>query len=176
MANKANVKTARVQLFIDGSESPLLADVSGSNFAQALAVLSGRAGATPEMHLVEGHPGQVQITFLEHSAAVIKLINGIESANKAALAAGSRLPPHALRVHNPGDGSDTSKDIVIPAVVFTDWAWSRGPTGVAQHSCVARIEQPDDPELDVWWIGYVEPEGEDETGGIGVHPGYEPVE
>lgn len=174
MATKANVKGARVQMYIDGAEAPLNAVVRASSLNSQVPILTARTGTTPEGFLVDGHPGEIEVDFIEQSSAQTKRALGILSSEEAALVPGSHMPSHAVRIHNPADGDITTNDLVFPSVVFSDWTMEGAGSGLGGYSCVMRVVRPS-ANLPDYWVGYTE-DPEPIVPGTGGPPGgYEPA-
>jgi hypothetical protein len=178
MGNKANVKGARVQMFIDGASGPLEATINVSALNQMIPILAARTGATPLGYLVEGSPGVIACEFIEQSAAQLKRALGLDT-DGLGLAPGTQMPAHVVRLHNPADGGVTTADIVIPAAVFGNFAQAKGPTGLGGYTCDLMVIEPtqptdpEDPRVPPYWIGYTAPAEPD--GGTGVAPDPIPV-
>jgi len=172
MGNKANVKGARVHMYIDGASAPLEATINVSALNQTIPILSARTGATPLGYLVEGSPGVIACEFLEQSAALFRRSLGMASDGMG-LEPGVQMPAHAVRIHNPADGAVTTADIVIPAAAFGNFAQTKGPNGLGGFTCDLMLQAPTTANTPPYWIGFVASDPVTPIGVVPVEP--EPV-
>lgn len=153
MGDKANVKGARVHMYIDGASAPLEATINVSALNQAIPILSARYGATPLGYLVEGSPGVIACEFIEQNAAQLKRALGMATEGMG-LEPGVQMPTHVVRIHNPADGTTTTADIVIPAAVFGNFAQAKGPTGLGGYTCDLMLVKPTTEDTPPYWVGF----------------------
>lgn len=123
MANQdtANIRGDLWDVFIDGNPAPFSMFVNRGKHLDTVPVTTQRHGTTPIASIIQGHMCALSFEFQEWTIDNIKMWDGIVAATASVNdlpALGTLLPTHAVRLHNPSDGADTSKDLVYPAVVF----------------------------------------------------------
>lgn len=154
-----NMKGNQWDVFLAGNPSPFEMSVSVGEALDLAPITTQREGTTPIAIMVQGHKTELTFEFQEWTIDDIKRWNGIiaatASVNKLP-AVGTKMPTVHIRLHNAGDGEDTSKDIVFPAVVFGGMGFSidGGPLAKQQVKGTAIL---DAATGDVVQIGYVAP-------------------
>jgi hypothetical protein len=152
-----NLRGNQFDVFINGADAPFHMTVSVGPGLDLGPVMTQRHGSTPIAMIVQGHKADLTFEFQEWTIEDLKRWNGIV-ANTAAVnklpAVGTKMPTNSVRLHNPGDGADTTRDIVFPAVVFAGVGFNID--GTANHKqSVAGTAILDAASGDVVQIGYV---------------------
>lgn len=155
----ANVRGDAWDVFINDSLAPFYASVSAGPQIIAHPFKTQRMGDTILGHLVEGHKCSLSFVFQEMTVQDAIRWNGLTGAtgNENPLpAVGTLLPNYSIRLHNKGDGDDTTKDIYFPAANFLGFSMSTDGRGTADQTVAAEAVR--DPATGVLsQIGWVDP-------------------
>ena len=153
-----NLRGNQWDVFIDDNDASFQMTVSVSPGLDLGPITTQRHGSTPIAMMVQGHKADLTFEFQEWTIDDLKRWNGITAAtanvNKLP-PVGTQMPTHKIRLHNAGDGQDTSKDIVFLKVVFggAGFTIDGGPQHKQQVSGTAIL---DAASGDVVQIGHVE--------------------
>ena len=152
----ANIRPNLWDVFIDDAAAPFSMFVNKGEHFSSVPITTQRYGTTPIAMLIEGHMCQLSFEFQEWTVYNLKLWDGIvaETAPVNKLqAVGSRLPTHSIRLHNPADGADTSRDLVFPAVCFQSHAFNSDGTKELKNAVTGTAIR-DTTSGDVVQLGY----------------------
>lgn len=155
-----NIKGNQFDVYIDHGDAPFQLTVNAGPALVLENVETQRLGKSPIGAMVTGHMTELTFEFQEWTKEDIKRWNGITAVNASQNylpPVGTLMPKHHIRLHNRGDGADTTKDICYPAVSFRGMALSidGGPVAKQQVSATAFVDLDSGHSA---IIGYVAPE------------------
>lgn len=132
-----NTRPDIFEIYIGGTIAPFHMTVSKSESLDMVPITTQRYGTTPIGHLIQGHKADLVFEFQEWTIEDLKRWDSIvaETATVNKLpGVGTLAPTNTVRLHNAGDGDDTSKDLYFPKVTFMGTAFNADGQNEARQS------------------------------------------